>query len=210
MRHWIVAIGLVGTSLWAANQPYKASEVTGSLELQTPYGKKTVIGEMSNTNYRLEIPIADLKGPMAGFENPDGTHSRDTESKESKESKETKSENSTVESKETKIIETKIIEHDGDGEGGSRRKQKVVVEYDDTDRLVLEANRLYYKKKFAESTNVVEELIRRKPTYVRAWIMKGSLMFVRGQRDLAQAAWKQALELEPENGEIKQIMERYK
>jgi len=82
-------------------------------------------------------------------------------------------------------------------------------EYDSTDRLILEANHLYNRGKFYEASVYVEELIRKNPGFVRAWVMKGSLLYVQGYSDLAKKAWAQAAQLDPADPQVKDILKRY-
>lgn len=82
--------------------------------------------------------------------------------------------------------------------------------YDDTDRLLLDANHLYNQGRFYDATLVVETLLKRNPKLQRAWLMKGSLMYVQGQKDLAKKAWEQAVALAPGDESVKGILERYK
>lgn len=198
-RSLFIFAGVLSLTLLAAD--YRALEHEKLLHLKTPSGEKTVIGDYDANNYRIEIPIEELD-PALKEKAKNGENSIFN----------TNTENSTVESKEkekeTTVKETQIIH---EREIASKPEpSRVIVEYDDTDRLVLEANRLFNKRKYFEAVAVVDELIRRKPSHVRAWIMKGSLMYVRGQKELAKTAWKQAQALEPENKEIKSILEKYR
>lgn len=186
---------------------YTAKEYQNELQIKTPYGEKTVIGDYGLSNYRLEIPVDELL--------PEKLKEMKRRGENIDELKETLKETSTKESKETAThtIETKIIERELAGEnpnGNGKVPPKVTIEYDDSDRLVLEANRLYNKRKYNETLSVLDELLRRKPDFVRGWIMKGSVLYVRGHKDLAQVAWKKAQVLQPENADIKSIMEMYK
>ena len=76
--------------------------------------------------------------------------------------------------------------------------------------LIAEANRLYNKGDFTRSLQFVDELSHRSPKNVRAWIMKGSLMHVMGHNDLARQSWEKALELEPGNAQIENILKELK
>ena len=76
----------------------------------------------------------------------------------------------------------------------------------DDDQLILEANRFYNDGKFEESLKFVEELLRRSPGTVRGWVMKGSLLHVLGQKDMARKSWQHALELDPSNQQIQNIL----
>lgn len=84
------------------------------------------------------------------------------------------------------------------------------VANDGTDSMVIQANRLYNNGEYLRATMHVEEILRRNPEYVRGWIMKGSLLWVQGEKDLALKAWKEAEGLEPNNDQIKRILSKYK
>jgi tetratricopeptide (TPR) repeat protein len=92
---------------------------------------------------------------------------------------------------------------------GSGPQDRDPSQLENTDQLVLKANELYNRGKFKEAADYVEELLRRDPKHVRGWIMKGSLMHALGQKDLARKSWQQALELEPNNPQIKNILGSY-
>ena len=198
-----------------AGEPYRVKDAgNNNLELITPYGTKYIVGDFSHEgqlNYRLTIPLSELKPEPSPTPTPDPNAPagpsavnvaplapRELSSIEEHEIERTK---------KIKITETteEILPPRKAPEGPPR----VIVEYDDTDRFVLEANRLYNRGKFYESANVIEELLRKNPTYVRGWIMKGSVMHMQGQRDLAKKAWQQALSLDPQNPEIKSILKSY-
>ena len=91
----------------------------------------------------------------------------------------------------------------GNSDGGSQPWQA-----QDEDSLVVKANELYNQGKFSDSMAFVEEILSRNPSNVRGWIMKGSLMHVMGNKDLAVKAWKRALELDPGNANIQRILEK--
>lgn len=84
------------------------------------------------------------------------------------------------------------------------------VEYDATDSLILKANRLFHKGRYYETAMYVEEILRRKPEHMRAWLMKGSVLYKLGQKDLAQKAWQQAVVLDTGKKETQGILERFK
>jgi tetratricopeptide (TPR) repeat protein len=180
-------------------------ESSAGTELQTPYGVKEVVGELAapGTNaYRVEIPLDELKPPP--------------QPEDPKKDREPTSEGGKNERWETVIEKeiTKTSSGDKNCDDCEKRKPaaippKVIVEYDDTDRYVVEANRLYNRGKFYDATNVVEELLRKKPDHVRGWVMKGSLMRVQGHKAEAKAAYQTALKLDPENTELKKIVEKY-
>lgn len=190
----------------AGNENYYVKETPAGIELITPYGKKVILGDYApdgGFNYHIEIPLNELKPsptptPVANaptqpqlptiiqtlYPSPVPVPGQEPKKEEKKEAEE-KREPASV-------------------------PPKILVQYDETDRMVLEANRLYNKKKFYDSTQVVEEILRRRPDYTRAWIMKGSLMYAQKQNDLAKKAWTQALVLEPENIEVKSLMDKIK
>ncbi len=197
--------------LFADNaENYYVRETNGGLELITPYGKKVILGDYApdgGFNYNIQIPLSSIKptpsptptpaaaAPVATpvplvIHNmyPGGFPTANSEDS-------SKNKAATDEPKR---------------EPASVIPPKITIEYDDTDRMVLEANRLYNKRKYYEATQVVEEIIRKKPEYVRAWIMKGSLMYVQKQNDLAKRAWQQALALEPNNSQVKTFLDKLK
>ncbi len=200
----------------AEPQDYKAREQEGQIQLKTPYGEKTLIGDYTTGAYRIEIPLDDIEPEWVKRKrheaklNGEGGNSTNTERNTTSTNTNSTSTVAATE-KETRIIEKTIINENGDDFIGPKKlPPKVIVEYDDSDRLVLEANRLFNRRKFDEALATLDELLRRKPTFVRGWIMKGSVMYVRGHKDLAKTAWNQALTLDPENADIKSILEKYK
>jgi tetratricopeptide (TPR) repeat protein len=80
---------------------------------------------------------------------------------------------------------------------------------DDLDQLFAHANDLYLKGKFAAAREFVKEILRRDPKNSRALVMEGSLDHLEGNRDAAKAAWKKALEVDPNNKTIQNILENY-
>lgn len=72
--------------------------------------------------------------------------------------------------------------------------------------LLFEANNLYYQGKVNESLRNIEELLKRNPSNVRGLTMKGSLLRVMGQEQLAVAAWRKASELAPNNAELRELV----
>ncbi len=163
------------------------------LELVTPWGTKAVVGDSEinlkeKHNYRIEIPIETIRPPP-----PPETPTVEAPVEEPEE----------IEPAPEKKEETKVEEK-------PTEPTRVIVEYDDSDRLILEANRLYNRGKFYEATVHVDELLRRKPYFIRGWVMKGSLLHVQGQKDLAKNAWQKALNLDPENKELQELLNRYK
>lgn len=87
---------------------------------------------------------------------------------------------------------------------GKENSQPKFVESEE--ELILQANHLYGQGKFSESLTFVEEALRRNSKNIRGWVMKGSLMHVQGQTDLAKIYWNKALKLEPNNEQIKKLL----
>ncbi|MBI1860717.1 MAG: hypothetical protein HYR96_07360 [Deltaproteobacteria bacterium] len=85
-----------------------------------------------------------------------------------------------------------------------------VVEFDESDGLILKANRLFHKGRYYEAALYVDEILRKHPTHLRAWLMKGSALYKMGQKDMAQKAWQQAQTLDTEKKVTQGILERYK
>ena len=215
----------------AENSKYYNIRDSGkNLELDTPYGKKTLYGDFgfdANDNYRIEIPLSDLKPEdplyapaMAAAKKASSAKKENVASAEDKEvaqaleAEPPENENSPDDNlKNSGIFDDKAPTKSPVAKPENRSlasvPPKVIVEYDDSDRLVLEANRLYNRRKFFEATSVIDELLRRNPEYPRAWVMKGSLMHVQGHRDLAQKAWEKAIELDPSNREVKSFLQAY-
>ncbi len=165
----------------------KVRQNGNNIEVVTPYGKRMIFGDQGFKqahDYKLEIPLDELRPPK-----PKTVAAPPPEP-----------------AKPERIVATE----EPKPEPPAETPPKVVLEYDYSDRLVLEANRLYNRRKFYEATITVDELLTRRPDYPRGWVMKGSLMYVQGQRDLAKSAWERALELDPENAQVKQYLGRLK
>ena len=75
--------------------------------------------------------------------------------------------------------------------------------------LLAQANELYNDGKFMDALKYVDEVLRRNKDSTKAWVMKGSLLHAMGQKDSARAAWQEAQTRDPENKEIKSILESY-
>lgn len=206
MQYFFYILLIFSLSAQAEEYEFKAKEQENQVVIKTPWGEKTVVGDYGIGGYRLEIPISELEPESVKRRRLAGEQGNGESSE-----KNTINSNTVEASKETVIKETKIIQNgDEDFIGPRRLPPHVTVDYDDTDRLVLEANRLFNRKKFDEALTTIDELLRRKPAHLRGWIMKGSLLYVRGHKDLAKTAWNQALALEPENADVKSILEKYK
>ena len=99
----------------------------------------------------------------------------------------------------------------GSGGGGNQNPDQPhpYANIKDTGALIDRANQLYNQGKFKESLEHVDEALRRDPKLARAWVMKGSLLHLQGNKEAAKAAWQEAQKIEPENKEIKSILEKY-
>jgi hypothetical protein len=175
---------------------YEVRQQGNNLELITPYGRKLIFGDYGFQNqhdYKFSIPLDQLRPPgekpipLKAFEKTDERQIASVPPNE-----------------------TKPTAPIASGTPGEMVPPRVIVEYDYSDRLILEANRLYNRRKFYEASITIEELLTKRPDYPRGWVMKGSLMYVQGQRDLAKEAWKKALELDPNNLQVKQYLGRLK
>jgi len=166
---------------------FKIKENKNSLEIDSPWGFRTFASNLTlpaTRHYKFEIPIETLKPVAQEDIDADAAAAAKTENK------------------------IEIVQKEEEKKEEQRKPQS--LEFDYSDRLVVEANHLYNKRKYFEASQVVEELIRMRPKYTRAWVMKGSLMYKQGHKDLAKKAWEQALTLEPENKEVQGLLERYK
>jgi len=163
---------------------YFATESGNKIEVIMPDGKKKIIfGELnlpSVGSYKIEIPLKSLKEP---FEIKD----------------QIKKLEEGVNDKKEEPVKTDVNE---------ASEKKLIVEYDNTDRLVVEANYLFNQGRYYEATIYVEELLRKNPNFSQGWAMKGSLLYVQGYKDLAKKAYDQALKLDPNNEEVKSFLKR--
>ena len=186
-----------------ATDGYYVRQNGKDVELVTPYGTKRIISQFADEgidNLHLEIPLSDLKPYMAPATPP------------------TPAAPATAAIAPVAPPATPLVDNQADAEEEVVEAERVpaslppriIVEYDETDRLVVEANRLYNKRKFYEAGAVIDEILRKKPSFTRAWVMRGSVMKVQGQLDLAKNAWEKAALLEPENKEIQGLLGRLK
>lgn len=213
MTYWsnnlsvVLGLGLLLPFLIAADttpsaDDYQVRESAANLELRTPWGKKNISGDFSPSavgSYRFEIPISDLK--------PDAK-AKDENGEVSKSFQDVRITNSYDPSGLEKLGKLRDSEPEkrepaSTPTPGPTPPARLVIEYDDTDRLVLQANRLFNLGKYFDASLVVDELVRKRPEFVRGWVMKGSLLKVQGYNDLALKAWERALVLEPGNKEIR-------
>lgn len=209
-----------------AGEDYKVRQNGNNIELVTPYGNKVLFGENglnNSTHYRIEIPMNEIKpqptvtappaanitinqmGPLpsapqqnSGEPPTDFVPSPIPTSAPTPPPVPSPSPIPIPTFEPTILIATPVP------------PTPIVDTYDDSDKLIVEANYLYNKGRFYDATVVMENVLRRRPTYVRGWIMKGSLMYVQGHKDLARKAWKQALDLDKNNNEVKELLQRVK
>jgi hypothetical protein len=182
-----------------SDMQYQVIPNGNNLELVTPYGRRILFGDRGLKDargYRIEIPLSELRPPEKAKPDSDLSEEKLRELLKEKDRRE-------QEEKDRAEKESAARKRD-------LASQRMIVEYDDTDRLILEANRLYNRGKYYEASLTVEEILSKKPELPRAWVMKGSLMFVQGQKDLAKNAWQKALELDPANSQVKAYLGRLK
>jgi|GEM_PF-3215104 len=178
---------------------FKVRETGNKIEVTSPWGVKSYETEFNlgaMKHYKIEIPLEDLRPAMkAQMDRPESP--RELASTPGAAS------NFTGSCEGPRGAQSEYAE----------RKPNAIPdtpsEYDSTDRLILEANHLYNRGKFYEASVYVEELIRKNPGFVRAWVMKGSLLYVQGYSDLAKKAWAQAAQLDPADPQVKDILKRY-
>jgi hypothetical protein len=187
---------------FAAEAPvYRATAGNHILILKTPYGTKTLIGDQEFAklkSYRFSIPLDDLKpapiqlvlnavpatAPEAAKDLPSTTSAGAAPAPSSSESSqvvappEEKSEDAIAETVDRQV-----------------------------DRALARANRLYNLRKFLESEDMVDEVLEIHPGSIRAWMMKGSLLKLKGKSKEAEEAWEKARSLDPSRREVPVLME---
>lgn len=170
---------------------YSVTELADQIQLNTPYGTINVpTGFGANVPYRFSIPIEALKkGAPPALDLAKALE---------------KASDGTPASLPLSPTGLPVA---GPVPAASPAPTTVIV--DDGDALVVEANRLFNRRRYYEALTVVDQLLRKRPVYTRGWLMKGSLLHVQGHKDLALKAWNKAKEIEPENPEILAVLERY-
>jgi tetratricopeptide (TPR) repeat protein len=78
------------------------------------------------------------------------------------------------------------------------------------DEVLVAANKHYNEGKFEKSLSYVEEILKRRPQHLRAWIMRGSLYRILGFKEQALESYKKASELDSKNEELKNIIRNMK
>lgn len=203
---------------------FKVKEIGEKLEVTSPWGTKiytasTKLNVMKN--YKIEIPIDDLKPAGAEADYRDWIDDDEFLDEDLTPSRAIASEGGSV-----TVNNIMPVPSTAPGAAGpatptpsvtptptpvpEKKEAEKEPEPDDTARLIVEANRFYNQGKYYEAQVYIEEVLRRKPKYVRAWVMKGSLLYVQGHKDLAQEAWKSVLEFDPENKQVKDLLSRYR
>jgi len=171
----------------ARAEDYRIKAPPEALQLMTPDGEKTIIFENAGEEgprpsvYRLAIPIADLKPSPSPTPAPVAAAPAAAE-----------------------VAPTETAETD-------ERKPAAIPEeakYDDSDRMILEANYLFNRGDYFTATLKVDELLKRNPKLTRAWVMKGTLFYVQGFKDLAKSAWEKAYALSANDAEVKRLLEK--
>lgn len=179
---------------------FKVRETGNKIEVTSPWGVKSYETEFNlgaMKHYKIEIPLEDLRPAMkAQMDRPESPR-----------------EIASMPGATAGAVTGSCESPRGAPSEYAERKPNAIPdtpsEYDSTDRLILEANHLYNRGKFYEASVYVEELIRKNPGFVRAWVMKGSLLYVQGYSDLAKKAWAQAAQLDPADPQVKDILKRY-
>ncbi len=175
---------------------YSVTEEENQLELKTPYGTIHIpTGFGANMPYRLSIPVEQLK--------KGGTVVEDAAKAPEKAEEPGKTGPGAA-----PTLFPAPSPALGMNPGSPPGPTTVVV--DDADSLVVDANRLFNRRRFYEALTVVDQLLRKRPAYTRGWLMKGSLLLVQGHKELAIKAWSKAKEIEPENQEVLSVLEKYK
>lgn len=226
-RQWLVVLLLLlaipCSSSFSERGEYKVQEKGNQLEVTSPWGKKTYTSAQRldvMKNYRIAIPIKDLM-PVGADESwddwydPDDWFGEDAAAKFDEVGPNGTTNTTTNAQGQPIVINNNLLGPTPTPTPSPTPEEKKAqaekeAEIDDTARLIVEANRFYNQGKYYEAQLYVEEVLRKKPKFVRAWIMKGSLLYVQGHKDLAHEAWQSVLSFDPENKQIKDLMMRYR
>jgi len=189
----VVARGEAPQPLMPTSGPYRVYEMPERTDLLTPEGgRKQVYGNFGpdgQGSYRIEIPLAALKPsptPTLAPPIPAPTQVR-TEGP------------TPVPTQVPAALPTPtVVVCAPTPTSEAKRKTASDDSYGDIDPLVVKANHLFNQRRFVESSEYVDEVLRRRPDYVRGWLMRGSLHKVLGHQDLAATAFAKAKELSGE------------
>ena len=91
-------------------------------------------------------------------------------------------------------------------------KKKKNNQEDLTDDIIQDINlaqRLFYEKHFEQALKVLQASLEKKKT-ATAYSLGGSIYFVSGEIDAAVRAWENALKIDPDLEEVRQLVGRYK
>ena len=123
-----------------------------------------------------------------------------------------------IPAKKKKVAEKKVEEVE------KKLKEKPAVKEEDSKRVVasqgketfkpdlptllLEANDLYHKKKYKRLLSILNRAEKFYPKNSHIKTMKGSLFYSLGWKDLATQNWKNSLDIEPNQPEVRMYMEK--
>jgi hypothetical protein len=225
----VVAIVAAGSAaaeaphpLMPTSGPYRVYEMPERTDLLTPEGvRKQVYGNFGPNgqgSYRVDIPLAALRPtetptpastapPLSVSEEPPtaaamATPAAATESEKMSIAAATPT--ATVLPTPTAVACATTPAAQRETAALGRRDVEALG---DIDPLVVRANRLYNQRRYVEASQFVDEILRRRPDYVRGWLMRGSLHHVLGHRDLAAEAWQKARELAGDDPDIRPALE---
>jgi hypothetical protein len=187
---------------------YRATGGKNVVVLKTPYGTRTLVGDEAFAklkSYRFTIPLDDLKpAPIQLVLNTVPSVVPATPAAAvSAGSAEAPAQNAGNTGNAGKT-EEKITEETTDGSTDESNEGTIDRQ---VERALARANRLYNSRKFSESEEVVDEALELKPGSVRAWMMKGSLLKLKGKSKEASEAWEKARSLERSPREVPAMME---
>lgn len=206
-RKLTFALVVLNASCGLALGDYGVKEDSTGVTLTTPFGEKRVVDveRLNNVdNYKIAIPLKDLKpdekpkvetAAPKPAEEPTKVAIPETKPDAAKEKREPASQTPAIAA--APIAPTE------------KETKPAVVEIDDSDQMIVEANWLYNHRRYFEALTVVERVLRKKPDALRAWIMKGSLLYVQGEKEMAKTAWQKAQTLDPQNSEVQTLLEHY-
>ncbi|MFQ5651978.1 MAG: hypothetical protein ACE5IY_18760 [bacterium] len=86
------------------------------------------------------------------------------------------------------------------------------LEHDLTDEIIRDINRaqqMFYERRYEEALNVLKASLAKKRT-ATAYALGGSIYYVSGELDQAVHAWENALRINPELDQVRELVRRYK
>jgi len=206
---------------------YHVKENDNSIDLKTPYGDKEIPDVNSDDgmdSYKIVIPLKDLQPPPPPPTPPKDEKAVDDKDKDKVKDKDAKDQAKDDSDDDDEQDETPVKPNDKANAPTDAAKAgetpavganpaptpAPTPDYDDSDEKILEANWLYNHRRYFEASTMVKRILIKQPNLIRAWIMKGSLLFVQGEKDLAVKAWQHAQTLDPKNAEVRELLEKYK